>query len=139
MQVDDGLEHIKRIHCLGGERFTPASYARLPNRNKYPFFVIGQRSITSVVCFLHTRGHLFLYQTPAQWSPRVIGIVVNTGTRGWVEPLTRAPRFEFMTLSLVFVDRCLSRTRILAASNKHVTELFSCQVDLRPTSGHELF
>ena len=50
---------------------------------------------------------------------------VNTVTRGWVgAPNERAP-FRFHGAVVGFVNRCLSRTRNPAASNKHVAEFFS--------------
>ena len=46
----------------------------------------------------------------------------NTVTRGWVgAPNGRAP-FRFHGAVVVFFARCLSRTRNLAASNKHLAE-----------------
>ena len=67
------------------------------------------------------------YQTPGWRPPPVTGRFVNTAvvTRGWVgAPDERAP-FRFRGADVVFVDRCLSRTRNLAASNKHLAEFFS--------------
>ena len=53
------------------------------------------------------------------------GSFVNTVTIGCVgAPNGRAP-FRFHGAVVGFVDRCLSRTRNLAASNKHLAELFS--------------
>ena len=50
---------------------------------------------------------------------------VNTVTRGCVRvPNGRAP-FRFHGAVVRFVDRCLSRTWNLAASNKYLAELFS--------------
>ena len=52
-------------------------------------------------------------------------VVLWTLTRGWVgAPDGRAP-FRFHGAVVGFVDRCLSRTRNLAASNKHLAEFFS--------------
>ena len=82
------------------------------------FFAIGEGSRFFVVCFLHTRRQMFLYQTPGRRPPRITGRVVNTVTRGWVgAPRERAP-FRIHDADLVFVHQCLSRTRNLAASNK---------------------
>ena len=56
---------------------------------------------------------------------RITGRFVNTVTRGWVgAPNERSP-FRFHGADVGFVDRCLSRTRNLAASNKHLAEFFS--------------
>ena len=53
------------------------------------------------------------------------GRFVYTVTRGWVgSPNERAP-FRFHGAVVVFVERCLSRTRNHAASSKHLAEFFS--------------
>ena len=68
-----------------------------------------------------------LYQTPGRRPPSITGRFVNTAmTRGWVgAPNERAP-FRFHGAVVGFsVDRCLSRTRNPAASNKHLAEFFS--------------
>ena len=78
-----------------------------------------------------------LYQTPGRRSPRITGCFVNTVTRGWVgAPNERAP-FRFRGAVVGLVDRCLSSTRNLAASNQHLAEFF--QADLGPRSAQELF
>ena len=60
---------------------------------------------------------IFSYQTPGPRPPNVIGRRVNTVTRGCVgAPHERAP-FRFHDAVVGFVDRRLSRTRNLAASN----------------------
>ena len=83
-------------------------------------------------CFLHSSAQMCLYQTPGRRPPPITGRFVNTVTRGWVgAPNGRAP-FRFHGAVAGFVDRCLSRTRNLAASSKHSAE-FS-QVDLGPRS-----
>ena len=66
-----------------------------------------------------------LYQTPGRRPPPITGRFVNAVTRGWVgAPYERAP-FRSHGAVVGFVDRCLSRTRNLAASNKHLAECFS--------------
>ena len=56
-------------------------------------FAIGEGSRNFVVCFLHTRGQMFLYQTPGRRPPRITGRIVNTvWPKGGSEPLTSAPR-----------------------------------------------
>ena len=66
-----------------------------------------------------------LYQTPGRRPPPITGRFVNTVTRGWVgAPNGRAP-FRFHGAVVVFADRCLSRTRNLVDSNKHLAEFFS--------------
>ena len=50
---------------------------------------------------------------------------MNTENRGWVgDPNERAP-FRFHGAVVGLVDRCLSRTRNLAASNYHLVAFFS--------------
>ena len=66
-----------------------------------------------------------MYHTPDRRPPPITGRFVNTVTRGWVgAPDERAPlRFHGAVVGMV--DRCLSRTRNLSASNKDLPELFS--------------
>ena len=69
-----------------------------------------------------------LYQTPGRRPPRITGRFVKTHplvATGWVgAPNERAP-ITFNGAVVVFVDRCLSATRNLAASNEHLAEFFS--------------
>ena len=132
MNADDGPEDIRWIRGLGGERSPAASYALLPNLEKGSqtwkkglFFAIGERLRVLVVCFLHTRERIFLYQTPGRRPPRITGRVVNTVTRGWVgAPNERAP-FTFHGAVVGFVHRSLSRTRNLAGSNYQLADFSS--------------
>ena len=125
MNVDDGLEDIRWIRGLGGEKLPAASNALLPNLKKGQFFAIGEGWRFFVACFLHGSAQMCLFQTPGRRPPRIIGRFENTLTRGWVgAPNERAP-FRFRGAVVDFVDRCLSRTRNLAASNKHLAEFFS--------------
>ena len=102
-----------------------ASYALLPNLKKGLFFAIGEGSIIFAACFLHSSAKICLDQTPGRRSPPITSRFVKTVTRGWVgAPNERAP-FRFHGAVVGFVDRCLSRTRNLAASNKHLAEFFS--------------
>ena len=116
MNVDGGLDDIRWILGLGGEKLPAVSYALLPNLTKGLYFSIGKGSIFFVVCFLHTSGQMFLYQTPGRRPPRITGRLVNPVTRGWVgAPNERAP-FRFHGAVVGFVDRCLPRTRNLASN-----------------------
>ena len=124
MNVHDGLEDIRWIRGLGGEKLRAASYA-LPNPKNGLFFAIGEGSIFFVACFLQSNAQMCLYQTPGQRPPPITGRFVNTVTRGWVgAPNERAP-FRFSWRSRWFCRSMLSRTRNLAASNKHLAEFFS--------------
>ena len=103
-----------------------ASYALLLNLKRGLFFAIGEgSSFLSPVFYVHSSAQKCLYRTPGRRPPPVIGRFVNTVTRGWVgAPNERAP-FIFHGTVVGFVDRCLSRTRNLAALNKHLAEFFS--------------
>ena len=125
MNVDDGLEDIRWIRGLGGEKLPAASNALLPNLKKSPFVAIGEGSRIFVACFLHSSAQMCLYQTSGRHPPPITGCFVNNLTRGWVgAPNERAP-FRFHGAVVGFVDRRLSRTRNLPASIKHLGEFFS--------------
>ena len=53
VNVDDGLEDIRWIRGLAGEKLPAASNALLPNLKKALFFAIGEGSRNFVACFLH--------------------------------------------------------------------------------------
>ena len=102
-----------------------ASNALLPNLKTGLFFAIGKGSRVFVACFLHSSAQMCLCQTPGRRPPPITGRFVNTVTTGWVgAPNQRAP-FRFHGAVVGFVHRCLSRTRNLAASSKHLAEFFS--------------
>ena len=54
VNVDDGLEDIRWIRGLGGEKLPAASYALLPNLKKGLFFAIREGSRNFVAYFLHS-------------------------------------------------------------------------------------
>ena len=54
MNIDDGLEDIMWIRCLGSQRLPTASDALCPNLNKLFFSPREEGSRFFVVCFLHT-------------------------------------------------------------------------------------
>ena len=66
-----------------------------------------------------------LYQTPGRRQPPITARFVNTVTRGLVVVPNERASFRFHGVLVGFVDRCLCRTRYLAASNKHLAEIFS--------------
>ena len=70
-----------------------------------------------VFCFSHASAQMCFYQTPGRRPARVTGRVVNTGTGGWVGALNERTPLRFHDAVVGFVDRCLSKTRNLAASN----------------------
>ena len=97
----------------------------LPSLRKGLFFAIGEGSRIFAACFLHSSAQMCLYQTPGPRPPPITGRFMKTVTRGWVgAPNERTP-FRFHDAVVGFVDRCLSRTRNLAASNKHLVAFFS--------------
>ena len=61
---------------------------------------------------------------------------MKTVTRGWVGATNERAPFRFHGAVVGFVDRCLSRTRNLTASNEHLAE-FS-QADLGPRSAQDI-
>ena len=69
MNVDDGLEDIRWIRGLGGEKLPAASNALLPHLKRGQFFAIGEGSRFFVACFLHSSAQMFLYQTPGRRPP----------------------------------------------------------------------
>ena len=104
MDVNDGLEDIRWIGGIGGEKLHAAPYALLPNLKKGLFY-IGEGSRIIVACFLHSSAEICLYQTPGQRPTPITGRFVNTVTRGWVgAPNERAP-FRFHA---AVVDFCRS-------------------------------
>ena len=81
MNVDDGLEYIRWIRGLEGDKFPAASYDLLPNLKKGLFFGIGEGSRFFVACFLRRSAQMYLYQKPRWRPPRITGRFVNTGQR----------------------------------------------------------
>ena len=58
-----------------------------------------------------------LYQTPGRRPPRITRRVVNTLPRGWVGTPNELAPSRFRGAVVGRVDRCLSKTRNLAASD----------------------
>ena len=105
MNVDGGLEDIRWIRGLGGEKLPAASNALLPNLKKGLLFVIGEGSTIFVACFLHSSAQMCLYQTPGRRPSPITGRFVNTVTRGSVgAPNGRAP----FRIHRAVVDFCRS-------------------------------
>ena len=75
----------------------------------------------------YTCAQKCLYQTPGRRPPRITSRFVSTVTRGWVGALSERAPFRFHGTVVGFIDRCLSRARNLAASNKHLAKFFSGQ------------
>ena len=74
-------------------------------------------SINFVIYFLHTSGQLFFHHTPGQHPPHITGHCVRTVTLGWVGAPNERTSFKVHDAVVGFVDRCLTRTRNLAASS----------------------
>ena len=127
MNVNDGLEDIRRIRGLGGEKLPVASYTLLPNL-KMVYYLPSEtdREILSPVFYkVQSSAQMCLYQTPGRRPPRITGRFVNTVTRGWVGVANERAPFRFHGAVVGFVDRRLSRTRNLATSNQRLAEIFS--------------
>ena len=123
MNVDDCLEDIRWIRDLGGEKLPAASHVLIPNLKKVYFLPLKRDKRFFVACFLHSSAQMCLYQTTGRRPPRITGRFVNTVSRGQVGAHNERAPFRFHGAVVGFVDRCLSRTRNLAASNKHLAEL----------------
>ena len=132
MNADDSLEDIWWIRGLGGKRLPAVSYALL-HKKKCLFW---HRRGIEIFCHLfstHQRPNV-LYQTPGRLLPHITGCSVNIVTLGWVGALTERAPFRCHNAVVAFVDRWLSRTRNLTASNQTVRRVFlgrSCP-NLRP-------
>ena len=96
-----------------------------PKPDKRPIFFHRRGIDFFVACFLHSSAQMCLYQTPGRRPPPITGRFVNNVTRERVGAPNRRAPFRFHGAVVGFVDRCLSRTRNLAASNKHLAEFFS--------------
>ena len=70
-----------------------------------------------------------MYLTPGRRPPHITGRRVTTVTRGWVGAPNEGASFGFHNAVVVFVDRCLSMTRNLAASKLFIA-LSVSQADL---------
>ena len=116
VNLDDGLEDIRWIRGLGGEKLPAASNALLSNLKKGLFFAIAEGSrILSPVFYTAAPKRVCIRRLAD--ARHLSPVVLWTLTRGWVgAPNERAP-FRFHDAVIGFVDRCLSRTRNLAASN----------------------
>ena len=101
-----------------------ASYGILPNPTKSLFFVLRDGWRSFVFCFVHTSGQLFFYHTPGQLPPHGTGHGVKTGTLGWVGAPNERTLFRTHDAVVGFDDRCLPRTRNLAASNQRSALVF---------------
>ena len=96
-----------------------------PTPEKRPIFCHRRGMRNFIACFGTKQCPNCLYHTPGRRPPPITGRFVNTSTRGWVgAPNERAP-FRFHGAVVGFVGRCLSRTRNLATSSKHLAEFFS--------------
>ena len=137
MNVDDGLDGIRWIRGLGGEKLPAASNALRPNLKTGLFFAIGEGSRIFVACFLHSSSQMCLYQTPGRRPPPITGRFVDNLTRGRVgAPNERAP-FRFTAQSLVLsIDGCPGLGTSPLRANIWLS--FS-QADLGPSSAQDFF
>ena len=124
MNIDDGLEDIRWIRGLGGEKLPAASYGLLPYLKK-AYFLPSERDRQFLSPVFYISAQLCLYQTRGRRPSPITGRFVNSETKGWVGAPNERTLFRFPGAVVVFVDRCLTRTRNLAASKKHLAEFFS--------------
>ena len=124
MKIDDGLEDIRRIRGLGGEKLPAVSNALLPNLKNGLFFAIGEGSTNFDAYFLHSKAQMCFIRRLAG-ARHVSPVVLSTLTGGWVgAPKERTP-FRYHGAVVDFVDRCLSIAPNLAASNEDLAQFFS--------------
>ena len=71
-------EDIRWIRGVRGERLPAVSYALLRNLIKGLLFAIDEGWRFFVVSFIHTREHIYLYETPGRRPPLITGRVMNT-------------------------------------------------------------
>ena len=64
-------------------------------------------------------------ETPGRRPPHITGRRVNTVTLEWVGAPNERALFRFLDAVVGFVDRCLSRTQNLVASNERLAEFLS--------------
>ena len=125
MNVDDGLEDIRWICGLGDEKLPAATNAVFPNLKKGRFFAIGESSRNFVACYsLQQRPNVFVSDAWPAHTTYHRSFCEHCDQRWVGAPNEHAP-FRFHGTVVGFVDRCLSRIRNLAASNKHLVEFFS--------------
>ena len=91
MTVDDGLEDIRWIRGLGGEKLPAASYALLPNLKKGLFFAIREGSRNFVAYFLHSSAQCVCIRRLAGVRHLSPVVLWTLWPEGGSEPLTGAP------------------------------------------------
>ena len=79
--IDDGLEDVRWIHCLGGESLPAASYGILPNLKKL-LFCHSRRMEKLCLLFCAHRRPIVFYHTPGQLPPHDTGHGVKTVSLG---------------------------------------------------------
>ena len=104
MNVDDGLEDIRWIRGLEGERFARGVLRSSPKPEKRSIFRHRTEIENFVVCFLNTSAQMCLYRTPGRRLPHITGRRVNTVTRGWVGAPNECAPFRFHDAVVGFVD-----------------------------------
>ena len=104
MNVDDGPEDIRWIRVLGGEKLPAASYSLLLNLKKV-YFLSSERDRDLLSPVFYTS------------APKCVFIRRLAGTHRVSPAVTAVTAVQISWRSRWFVDRCLSKTRNLAASN----------------------
>ena len=118
MNADDGIEDIRLIRGLEGEKFARGVLRSSPKPEKNIYFLPSERDRDFLSPVFDTAAPKRVFIRRLAGTRHVSpAFFVNTVTRGWVgAPNERAP-FRFHGAVVDFVDRCLSRTRDLVASN----------------------
>ena len=136
MHVDDGLEDIRWIRGLRGERLPAASYALLPNPKKGHSFLPSERDQKMLSPVFYTAAPKCVCIRRLSGARHLSPVVLWTlWPDGGSEPLTSAPRSDFMARSLVLsIDVC--RGLGISSLRANIWPNFS-QADMGPRSAQE--
>ena len=109
-----------------------------PKPEKNSYFLPSDRDREMLSSVFYTPAANFFNHTPGQHPPHITGRCVNTVILEWVGASDERAPFRGHDAVVCFVNRCLSRTRNLAASKINTSLSFS-QADLCPTSSQDTF
>ena len=116
VNVDDGLGRYQVDPWSRGRQVARGVLRSFPKPEKRSILCHRRGIDIFVACFLHSSAQMCFYPTPGRRPPLITGRFVNPATIGWVEAPNESAPFRFQGAVVRFVDRCLSRTRNLAAS-----------------------
>ena len=110
---------------LGGREVARGVLRSSPKPEKKAYFLPSERDRDFLPPVFYTAAPKCVCIRRMAGARHLSPVILSTLTRGWVgAPNERAP-FRFHGAVVGFVDRCLSRTRNLAASSEHLAEFFS--------------